>query len=203
MRSGLRDQCFTLSFDQKFRYIGLRIIHVTEIHTFCRADRNTGRKFSILQAMITKSTFINIPVGMYIPCIIRAGYYTGAAADAFIFRNLYDAPLFIMAGTGGAASYARRIITLITAFRTDLEMQIRIDAVVDLPDPIAGISYRNIVFSLAGNNTVTATDTFPCINGHCKSHDFASFSLVNLNFIKFPRIPVPPMTGSTITLVIS
>ena len=74
-----------------------------------------------------------------------------------------------------------------------------------LHDPVAAIPVRNIIFCLTSYHTIAASDTFLCINCHCISHALTSFPFFSgssfKNVTKFPRIPVPPITGSTATWV--
>jgi hypothetical protein len=109
-----------------------------------------------------------------------------------------------MACPGRTATNTGRIGTLVAPFGTDLHFKLRVGPVVHLHDPVAAIPDGNLIFCLAGNNTIAAADTFFGINGHCESHAFTSLSGFSVkNVTKFPLIPVPPITGSIITLVIS
>jgi hypothetical protein len=72
--------------------------------------------------MQAESTFINIPVGMRIPGIIRTGGYTGTTTNAFVVGNQHHTAFGIMAGAGRAASYTRRVITMVAALGTYLNL---------------------------------------------------------------------------------
>jgi hypothetical protein len=67
-----------------------------------------------------ESTFINIPVGMRIPGIVRTGSYTGTTANAFFGSNQNHTAFGIVAGTGRAATYTGRVIAMVAAFGTYL-----------------------------------------------------------------------------------
>jgi hypothetical protein len=109
-----------------------------------------------------------------------------------------------MAGAGRAASYAWGIFAVITALGADLEFKLRVGTIGNLHDPVAAVTYRNIIFGLAGHDAVAAANAFQGIDGHCVSHDTTSLSGFSVkNVTKLPLIPVPPIMGSIRTFVIS
>jgi hypothetical protein len=93
---------------------------------------------------------------------------------------------------------------MIATFGAKFDADIRVSSVNNFNHPIAAEAYRYIVFGLAGYHTIAAANAFPGINSHCISHSLASFLGSSFKKVtKFPRIPVPPMIGSVITLVIN
>ena len=151
--------------------------------------------------MQTERALIDVTVGMRIPCIIRAGGDTGPAADAFVVGNRNNTPFLIMTGTGRAAPDARRIFTMVASLGAEFKYKRRIRSIGHLHHPIAAKTDRNIVLGLTGNDAIAAPDAFPGINCHSISHDLTSPASVT-KVTKLPLMPVPPMVGSTNTLVI-
>src|SRR3989339_1552327 len=90
---------------------------------------------------------------------------------------------------------------MIAAFRAEFKFKGRIGSIGNFHHPIAAKADRNIVLGLTGNYTIAATDALFRINCHGVSHDLAS-SVSVTKVTKLPRIPVPPIRGSTRTLVI-
>lgn len=108
-----------------------------------------------------------------------------------------------MAGTCWTASDAGSIVAMIATLGAQFNVNIRIGTNNGFTNPVPAITYGNIILSLAGNHTVAASYTLACIYSHCIPHALASFPGFSvINVTKFPLIPVPPITGSTITFVI-
>ena len=135
-----------------------------------------------------------------------------------------NSTIFKMACTCRTTTHTRSIIAVVASFRTNFQLKAWISSVNCFRYPIPALSYRNIVFGLTSYYTIAAANTFSRINRHCISHDFTSFPTLTesslliygfpffisssvgfsvRNVTKFPLIPVPPITGSIITFVIS
>ena len=118
--------------------------------------------------------------------------------------NQNDASFNNMTGTGGAASYTGRIITMIASFRPNLHFKLRISSISNFNNPVAAITYRNIIFSLAGTTQSLQPTHFlvsTAIAYLMMQPPVSGFSVTNVT--KLPLIPVPPIIGSIKTLVIS
>lgn len=85
----------------------MKIVKVAKAETFRRTNINTGWGHTFSEPVNTKSTFINITVGMRIPGIVRTGRYTGTATYANRAFNNDNSSLGKSACPGWAASDAR------------------------------------------------------------------------------------------------
>lgn len=182
------------------------IVKVAKIQALGWANTHACRVHSLLHPVLqAKSTLIHVTIGMRKTGIVWAGGNTGAATYAMIFFNKHRTSIAVMTGTSRTASHTRCVLAMIASLRTNLNFQLRVSAVGHFNDPIPAITNGNIIFGLAGNHTVTATHTFFGIYSHGIPH--ASTSLPAVSFsktkvTKLLRIPVPPITGSVLTLVI-
>ena len=201
--SCFRNECFVFSFFQYHRNFTFWVVEVAKIHTLCWANRNTSWLLAFFDPVHTKSAFVNVTVRMRISCIVRTACNTGAAADTFMMCNKHNSTCFVMTCTCGAAPYTRRIFAVVATFGANFYFELRIGSIGDFHNPVAAITNRNIIFGLAGYNTIRAAYTFFCINCHCVSHDCTSLSFSKRNVTKFPLMPVPPIIGSIKTRVIN
>src|SRR5665647_446783 len=93
---------------------------------------------------------------------------------------------------------------MVAALRSQLDLKLRVCAIHCLHNPVAAVTYRDIVFCLACHDAVAASHAFLRINSHRVSHDATSSLPRSVMMVtKLPLMPVPPMTGSIITFVIS
>lgn len=200
-------QGFEFSLFQNQGNGAARIVEVAKIHALGWANTYAGRVHSLFHPVIeAKGTLIHIAFGMRKAGIVRAGCNTCAAAYAMVFFNQHRATIAVMAGTRRAATHTRCVLAMIASLRTDLNFQLRVSAIGHLNDPVAAIANGHIIFGLAGNHTVAATHAFFSIYSHCVPHastSFPAFSFSKTNVTKLLRIPVPPITGSILTLVTS
>ena len=201
--SCFRNECFEFSFFQHHRNFAFRVVEVAKIHALCGANRDACRLLAFLYPMNTECAFIDVTVRMRISCIIRAACNTGAAANTFVVSYGHDSTCFVMTCTRWAAPYTWRVFAVVATFGADFDFELRVCSVGYFHNPVAAITNRNVVFSLAGNYTIRAAYTFFCINCHRVSHDCSSLSFSNLKVTKFPLMPVPPIIGSNKTRVIS
>ncbi len=172
------------------------IIEITEIHTVCRTYGYARRVKPILRSMDAEGAFICVAVGMNEAGIIRARSNAGLATDAFFLRNQNHFAKFMnVACTGGTTRNARGIVAMITAFAPNLRGERRKCPFRVLYNPIFVVTFGDIVFSFACNNTIHTSYALHCIDNHSEScHDYAtSLSIVT----KFMFMPVPPISGST------
>lgn len=201
--TGFRDKSFEFPLFQDERNFAVWVVKVAEVHTFCRANRNTGWLFAFFDPVKAERTFIDIPFGVRIPGIIRATGNTGSAADTPVVCDSYNSAVFKMACPCRAATYARCVFAMVAPFGADFCFELRVGSVGHFHNPVAAIPNRDIIFGLAGYHAIRASYTFFCVNCHRIPHDFTSLSFSNLNVTKLPLMPVPPIIGSIKTLVIS
>ena len=185
-----------------FRNLTVWVVQITEIHTGCRADRNTCGILPFCNPVHTESTFINVPVWMNITSIVRAGFDAGPTAYTFMVLYKYNPSSPILTGTRRTGSNTWCICTMITSFRSEFYKNIRVNTRYIFYYPISAISDWHIVFCLACNNTVAASHTLSGVYSHCVSHDSTVPGCSVKNVTKFPLIPVPPIRGSIVTRVI-
>jgi len=196
-------QCFVFAFFHDNRNFAVRVVQIAKIHTLGWANSHTRRLLSFLHPVNTKSAFVNVTIRMRISCIVWTACNTGPATNTFMGCNQHNSTGFVMTCTGWAATYARRIIAMIASFTPEFNLKLRISSIGYFHNPVAAVANGYIIFGLAGHHTVRAAYTFFSVNRHCISHDFTSLSFSNLKVTKFPLIPVPPIIGSTKTLVIN
>ncbi len=201
--SCFRSQYLVFSVFQCIRNLTVGIVEVAEIHTFCRANRHARWFFAFGDTMVAERAFINVTFRMRISGIIRARLDAGSTADTFIRCNQYNASFDNVAGTGGAAANAGRVVAMVATFGAQFDFDIWIASVNSFGYPVAAVADGHVILGLAGDNTIAATNAFSGINGHCVSHDLTSFrgsSVINVT--KLPLKPVPPIIGSICTFVI-
>ncbi|MCK7536087.1 MAG: hypothetical protein MZV63_36430 [Marinilabiliales bacterium] len=68
----LQESVFCIFSFQNNRNIAVGIIKIAKIEAFGWTNLNTGRLHAVFYPVIAEGAFINIPVRMRIPCIIRA-----------------------------------------------------------------------------------------------------------------------------------
>lgn len=188
---------------QSIGNVAVGIIKITKIHTFCRTNGNAGWLFALGDPMVTKSTFINIAIRVRIPCFVRAGFDAGTTADTFIVSYQHNTAFNNMTRASRAASNTGRIVAMVATLRTKFDFNIWITSVNRFSYPIAAVADGDIVFSLAGDDTIAASHAFSSIYCHSVSHDLISFRGFSVkNVTKLPLMPVPPIIGSICTVVI-
>jgi len=205
--AGLWYQGFEFSLFQNLGNGAARIVEVAKIHALGWANTHTCWVHTLLHPVIeAKGTLIHVTIGMRKAGIVRARCNACAASNAMILFNKHRASITVMTGTCRAATHTRCVLAMIATLRTNLNFQLRVSAIGHFNDPVAAITNGHIIFGLAGNHTVAATHAFFSIYSHCIPHastSFPAFSFSKTNVTKLLRIPVPPITGSILTLVTS
>jgi hypothetical protein len=152
--SGFGYQCFVLALFKYFRNFAVGVIEVAKIHALGWANGNASRLLAFFYAVHTKRTFINISIRVRIPRIVWAACNTCAAADAFIVGNQHNSTIFIMAGSGWAASYTGRIFAMVATLRAYFDFQLRVGPVGYFHNPVAAVTNWHVIFGLTGYYTI-------------------------------------------------
>jgi hypothetical protein len=196
-------QGFEFSLFQNQGNGAARIVKVAKIHALGGANTHACRVHSLFHPVVkAKGTLIHIAIWMRKTGIVRAGCDTSPAANAVELFYKYRTPIAVMTGASRTATHAGCIFTMVATLRANLNFQLRVSAIGHFNDPVAAIANGHIIFGLAGNHTVAATHAFFGIYSHCIPHaSTSSFSKTNVT--KLLLMPVPPITGSILTLVTS
>lgn len=182
--------------------LAVRVLQVAERHATRRADRHARRLQALLDTVDTECALVRIPLRMDEAGVIRAGGDACFAAAALVMMHEHDAASFVnVAGAAGAAVNTRRMLTVIAPLAPDLHMQDRQCARGFVHDPVSVESFGDAVFRLASRDAIHASNAPGCVDDHPESrHAYASpVSKVT----KFTFMPVPPISGSIVYLVIN
>jgi len=71
-----------------------------------RTNLHTGRLLSVVNPVYAEGAFVHISFRVRISRVIRTRGNAGPTTYTIILLNQYDASVFIMAGSGRAATYA-------------------------------------------------------------------------------------------------
>jgi CBS domain-containing protein len=118
--------------------------------------------------VVAKGALIDIAVRVHDEaCIIGAGGDAGLASSALLCRHKHNIGVLpVVTGTGRAIGDTGSMAAVIAAFGTKFGPKMRILASRLLHDPVAIETEGDLVFILAGHNTVAAADACPGINHH-------------------------------------
>lgn len=188
-----------LIFTEKLAYLTFGIVKVSEVHAVGRADRDAGWILSLLHTVNTERALVGIAVRVNEAGIVGTGGKTGFAADTFIVIDEHHAAAFVdVTGSRWAAIHAGWVGAVVAALGADFHTEIRKFPFHGGGDPIAAISFWDVIFCFACNDAIHTSYTSFGIDDHSiSSHNYSPVSKVT----KLTFIPVPPMMGSVLYFV--
>jgi hypothetical protein len=117
---------------------------------------------------MTERALVDVTVGMHNKSRIVGTSRNACLAPGALVgideHNIRVVPM--MARTGWTKRYARRVGTVVAAFRTKLGFQIRVGTTGRLDYPVPVKTRRNLVLGLAGNHAVSTADARLRIDHH-------------------------------------